>query len=83
MSALGQKADIAARPRNVRFTPESGHRDSAAKCPLCAKKADQVRCSKKICLLAAALDYASHQGFSRLDLSVARKRAASPPVTAR
>jgi hypothetical protein len=26
---------------------------------------------------------ASHQGFSRLDLSAARKRAASPPVTAR
>ena len=26
-----------ARPINVRFTPESGHWNSAAKCPLCAK----------------------------------------------
>jgi hypothetical protein len=46
-------------------------------------KADQVRSSKKIGLLAAVLDYASHQGSCRLDLRVARKRAASPPVTAR
>ena len=61
------KADIAERHQDVRFVP----------------KADQVRCSKKVGLLAAALDYASHQGFSKLDLSAARKRAASPPVTAR
>ena len=37
MSALGQKADIAASPTDVRFTPKSGHWNSAAKCPLCAK----------------------------------------------
>ena len=27
---FGSKADIAARPRNVRFTPESGHRNRPA-----------------------------------------------------
>jgi len=34
---FGSKADIGARPIDVRFTPESGHWNSAAKCPLCAK----------------------------------------------
>ena len=34
---LGSKADMAAPSSNVRFTPKSGHRNSAAKCPLCAK----------------------------------------------
>ena len=33
---FGSKADIEACSVNVRFTPESGHWDSAAKCPLCA-----------------------------------------------
>jgi len=33
MSALGH----AAPPSNVRFTPKSGHWNSAAQCPLCAK----------------------------------------------
>jgi hypothetical protein len=31
---FGSKADIAAPPTNVRFTPKSGHRNSV--CPLCA-----------------------------------------------
>src|SRR5262249_4207482 len=53
MSALPPKADIGTQSRDVRFVP----------------KADQVRCSKKIRFLAAAFDYAGHQGFSRLDLS--------------
>jgi len=34
---LGSKADIAASPTNVRFTPKSGPWNSAVKCPLCAK----------------------------------------------
>jgi hypothetical protein len=34
---FGSLAEIEARPRNVRFTPESGHWKSAARCPLCAK----------------------------------------------
>ena len=34
---FGSKADIEAHPRNVRFTPKSGHRVSALACPLCAK----------------------------------------------
>jgi len=34
---FGSKADIEARPINVRFTPESGHRNSVVECPLCAK----------------------------------------------
>ena len=34
---FGSKADIGARPINVRFTPESGHWDSAVECPFCAK----------------------------------------------
>ena len=64
---FGSKADIAAYPRNVRFVP----------------KADQVRCSKKGQFSGGRFYYGSYQGFSRLDLSAARKRAASPPVTAR
>jgi len=34
---FGSKADIATAHLNVRFTPNSGHWNSAAKCPLCAK----------------------------------------------
>ena len=34
---FGSLADIEARPINVRFTPESGHRNSVVECPLCAK----------------------------------------------
>src|SRR5215469_5021363 len=37
MSALGQKADMAAHSSDVRFTPNSGHWNSFSKCPLCAK----------------------------------------------
>jgi hypothetical protein len=33
---FGSKADIAASPTNVRFTPNSGHWNSASKCLLCA-----------------------------------------------
>ena len=36
---FGSKADIAALPINVRFTPESGHRNSTAKCPLAIEMA--------------------------------------------
>ena len=31
---FGSKADIGACPRDVRYCPESGHWNSAAKCPL-------------------------------------------------
>src|SRR5262249_55029236 len=34
---FGSKADIGARPRDVRFTPKSRHWTSVSKCPLCAK----------------------------------------------
>ena len=34
---FGSKADIARGQLNVRFTPNSGHWISAARCPLCAK----------------------------------------------
>ena len=34
---FGSKADILGGLRDVRFTPESGHWNSVAKCPLCAK----------------------------------------------
>ena len=34
---FGSKADIDGLPLDVRFTPESGHWNSVAKCPLCAK----------------------------------------------
>src|SRR5262249_51453859 len=34
---FGSLADIALRPRHVRFTPKSRHWKSVAKCPLCAK----------------------------------------------
>ena len=39
------EADIEACPRNVRFTPESGHQLSARRCPLCAKSG-HMQCSK-------------------------------------
>src|SRR5262249_32522142 len=34
---FGSKADIAASPTNVRFTPKSGHWNLVCECPLCAK----------------------------------------------
>jgi hypothetical protein len=34
---FGSKADIGARPIEVRFTPESGHWNSIEECPVCAK----------------------------------------------
>src|SRR5215469_10390885 len=34
---FGSKADIAAPPTNVRFTPKSRHWNSVSKCRLCAK----------------------------------------------
>src|SRR5262249_23575281 len=34
---FGSKADIATPPTNVCFTPKSGHWNSVAKCPHCAK----------------------------------------------
>jgi hypothetical protein len=37
MSAMGQKRKLKRPPPDVRFTPESGHWGSAARCPLCAK----------------------------------------------
>src|SRR6516165_8662648 len=43
---FGSKADIGAGPRDVRFTPKSGHWNSVAKCPLCAKSG-LMRCEKK------------------------------------
>src|SRR5215472_3107640 len=38
---FGSKADIAAAPINVRFTPKSGHWDSVVKCPLCPRSRSQ------------------------------------------
>jgi hypothetical protein len=35
--SCGSKADIEARPFDVRFTPESGHCRATIGCPLCAK----------------------------------------------
>ena len=34
---FGSKADIQSKKYDVRFTPKSGHRNSVAECPLCAK----------------------------------------------
>ena len=34
---LGSKADIVGYPRDVRFTPNSGHQSDMPQCPLCAK----------------------------------------------
>ena len=34
---FGSEADIGVRPRNVYFTPKSGHWNSVVECPLCAK----------------------------------------------
>src|SRR6516225_7881598 len=38
-----------AKMRDGRFTPKSGHWDSAAKCPLCARSR-LMQCSKKVLL---------------------------------
>src|SRR6516165_4786422 len=43
---FGSKADIKACPRDVRFTPKSGHRLSLSGCPLCAKSG-LTQCNKK------------------------------------
>jgi len=39
---FGSKADIAASPTNVRFTPNSGHWLSVSGCPLWAKGGHQT-----------------------------------------
>jgi hypothetical protein len=41
---FGSKADIAGGFCDVRFTPESGHCNSAAKCPLLTDFVAEVRC---------------------------------------
>src|SRR5262249_40591687 len=41
---FGSKADMAAHSLDVRFTPKSGHWNSVAKCPLCAKSG-HMQCS--------------------------------------
>ena len=45
---VGSKADIAAPPTDVRFTPKSGHRNSAAQCPLCAKSGHRLEFSRRL-----------------------------------
>jgi len=40
---FGSKADIQQCLTNVRFTPKSGHWNSVAKCPLCAKSGHRAR----------------------------------------
>src|SRR5262249_47726052 len=44
---FGSKADIGARPIDVRLTPESGHHRVRSPCPLCAKSG-LMRCSKSV-----------------------------------
>src|SRR5262249_40032319 len=46
-SALLPLAVMAACPINVRFTPKSGHWNSTAKCPLCAKSGRQASTSRE------------------------------------
>src|SRR6516165_2917607 len=43
---FGSKADIGVRPRDVRFTLKSGHRNSVVECPLCAKSGLMHRSKK-------------------------------------
>jgi len=45
---FGSKADIAARLDDVRFTPKSGHWNSVAKCPLCAKSGPSAMQRKRV-----------------------------------
>ena len=40
---FGSKADISECPRDVRFTPKSGHWLSVSQCPLCAKSGHSAR----------------------------------------
>jgi hypothetical protein len=42
---FGSKADIAAPPTNVRFTPKSGHCGARLACPLCANSGHSATCS--------------------------------------
>ena len=43
---FGSKADIEARPLDVRFTPKSGHCLARLECPLCANRR-HMQCSKQ------------------------------------
>ena len=45
---FGSKADIAVGPHEIRFTPESGHRNSVAQCPLCAKSGHSALQPKRL-----------------------------------
>jgi hypothetical protein len=53
---LRSLADIEARPPHVRFTPESGHRETLLVCPLCAKRGHRPRRPKKGCLAPLRLE---------------------------
>ena len=83
MSRFGSKADIGLRPINVRFTSESRHRNSAAKCPLCANSG-HMRCSENpysITSLAATSSVCGTLRPSDLAVLAAGKRGASRAIS--
>src|SRR6516225_6427600 len=78
----GSKVDVSECPADVRFGPKADIAERECQCPLCAKSGPGAM-QQKGQFSGGRFYYGSYQGFSRLDLSAARKRAASPPVTAR
>jgi len=65
---FGSKANIGARPNNVRFTPESGHGLSVSGCPLCAKSGSAPGGVRALC--------ADEDGLVGTDKLSREKRAA-------
>jgi hypothetical protein len=82
MSALGQKQTSQRVRAMSALSPKADIAERECQCPLCAKSGPGAM-QQKGQFSGGRFYYGSYQGFSRLDLSAARKRAASPPVTAR
>ena len=80
---FGSKADIAECETNVRFTPENGHWNSVAACPLCARSG-HMHCNKNpyfITLLAATSSVCGTLRPSDLAVLIAGRRGESRAIS--
>jgi tetratricopeptide (TPR) repeat protein len=73
-SDVGQKRDIEACLRDVRFAPNSGHRNSFVECPLCAKSRHRA-VQQSIALIGACT-----VGFSPVVGAAVRRVLASSTI---
>ena len=62
---FGSKADIAAPPTNVRFTPKSGHPPTRLECPLCAKSGHYAAQQKERYSITSSARATNDGGTSR------------------